>query len=173
MQYPLVLKTAAPGILHKSEVGGVILGITDSNQLRTAYQELSLRLGGRAILAEMSLPGQEFALGMTSDPQFGPLIMVASGGIWIEVLKDRAVALPPIDPAAARRLIDDLRSRTLLDGVRGRQPGNVAAFADLVSQFSVMMQAIGDLVEEVDANPVIVTPIGALVVDGVVVPKKR
>lgn len=171
LRFPVVLKTAAPGILHKSEVAGVKLNIRKVEDLAAAYEDLSTRLGGRAIVAEMSVPGTEFAIGMISDRQFGPLMMVASGGIFVEIFKDRRVAMPPLDRAAALRTIAQLKSRPLLDGVRGTAPGNIEAFAELVSRFSYMIARIGDLIEGIDANPVIVTPGGAMVVDGVVIPR--
>src|SRR4029079_10179797 len=117
--FPVALKTAAPGIQHKSDQQGVLLGLRHEDELRAAYQDLASRLGPAVLVAEMAPTGVEIALGLIRDPQFGPYLMVASGGIWIEVLKDRAVAMAPLDRVRAQRLIDRLRIRPLLDGKRG------------------------------------------------------
>jgi acyl-CoA synthetase (NDP forming) len=101
--WPVALKTAAPGIAHKSEVGGVWLGLD----------------GPERLAAAMAGPGVELALGVVADPQFGPLVMVAAGGVLVEVLRDRRFALPPVDHRQALALLDRLAVRPLLDGVRG------------------------------------------------------
>src|SRR6185312_11112805 len=94
--FPVALKTAVAGITHKSDRGGVKLGLADGQAVEAAYADLSARLGPQVIVAQMAPAGVEVAFGMVSDPQFGPYVMAASGGIWIEMLKDRAVALPPL-----------------------------------------------------------------------------
>ena len=88
------MKTAMPGILHKSDVGGVRLGIADVDGLREAYPDLAERLGNRVTVAAMAPPGVEVALGIVRDPTFGPLVLVAAGGVLVEVLHDRKLALP-------------------------------------------------------------------------------
>ena len=117
--YPIALKTAVPGILHKSEVRGVRIGIGDADELRETYRDFEGRLGPDVTVAAMAPPGVEVALGVVRDPTFGPLVLVAAGGVLVELLHDRKLALPPIDEDAARRLIDRLAIRPLLDGVRG------------------------------------------------------
>src|SRR5918997_3869856 len=125
--YPVALKTATAS--HKTEVGGVVLSLEDEEALSEAYRGMASRLGPAATVQEMSEPGVEMALGIVSDPQFGPLVMVSAGGVLIETLRDRLVALPPLDETRARRLIARLEIRPLLDGVRGRPAANVVALA--------------------------------------------
>src|SRR5918998_90333 len=125
--YPVALKTATAS--HKTEAGGVVLDIEDEDALIAAYKEMAGRLGAAATVQEMAGPGVEMALGVVSDLQFGPLVMVAAGGVLIETLRDRLLALPPLDEARARRLIERLDARPLLDGVRGRQAADVTALA--------------------------------------------
>jgi acetate---CoA ligase (ADP-forming) len=120
--WPVALKTAAPGIAHKSEVGGVWLGLDGPERLAAAYDDLAARLGPRVLVAAMAGPGVELALGVVADPQFGPLVMVAAGGVLVEVLRDRRFALPPVDHRQALALLDRLAVRPLLDGVRGPPP---------------------------------------------------
>src|SRR5262249_47457720 len=116
--YPVVLKTAMPGILHKSDVGGVKLNLADAKSVRAAYDSMAGRLGARALLAPMAGKGFELSFGAKRDPQFGPVVMVGAGGVLIEFMRDRAIALAPFDEPEARRLIDSLALRPLLDGKR-------------------------------------------------------
>jgi acyl-CoA synthetase (NDP forming) len=167
--YPVAMKTAMPRIAHKSDVGGVRLHIGDIEALREAYRDLSERLGNLVTVEEMAPPGVEVALGIVRDPTFGPLVLVAAGGVLVELLHDRKLALPPIDDDAARRLIDGLAIRPLLDGVRGAPPSDVGALAHAVSRLSVLAAELGDVITELDINPVIVSPQGCVAVDVLVV----
>lgn len=169
IELPVALKTAAPGLLHKTDKDGVVLGIESADALREAYRELSARLGPRVLVAAMAEPGIEMILGAKRDPQFGPVVMIGFGGIHAEVLKDTVFALPPFDKAYARRRMEGLKMRPLLDGHRGRLPCDVDAFCDLAAGFSAMVDALRDHVAEIDVNPVIVTPSGAIAVDALVV----
>jgi acetate---CoA ligase (ADP-forming) len=166
--YPVVLKTAAPGITHKSDVDGVRVGLVDEGAVRNAYEDLSGRLGHEVTVAAMVPPGIEMALGVITDPTFGPLVLVAAGGVLVEVLHDRALALPPIDGVGAHRIIDRLAVRRILDGVRGAEPGDVEALAGAIARLSVLAQDLGDLIAAVDVNPVIVGPKGCVAVDALV-----
>jgi acetate---CoA ligase (ADP-forming) len=170
--FPVVLKTAAPGILHKSDVGGVRLGLADGQSLRTAYDDLARRLGPRALVARMVGQGMELAFGSRVDAQFGPVVMVGAGGVLIDYLADRQYALAPFDEAEARRLIDRLALRPLLDGKRGQKPADIAVLARALALFSTMVADLGDLVEETDVNPLLAGPTGVVALDALVVPKR-
>jgi hypothetical protein len=113
--------------------------------------------------------GTELSFGMVHDDQFGPLIMVATGGVLIELLEDRKVAMPPFSTVEARRLLDGLRGRKLLDGARGRPAADVDAAALALARFSVLAHELGDLIAEADANPILCTPTGAVAADGLIV----
>jgi acetate---CoA ligase (ADP-forming) len=167
--YPVAMKTAMPRIAHKSDVGGVRLHIGDLEALREAYRDLSETLGNLVTVEEMAPPGVEVALGIVRDPTFGPLVLVGAGGVLVELLHDRKLALPPIDEDAARRLIDGLAIRPLLDGIRGAPPSDVGALAHAVSRLSVLAAELGDVITELDINPVIVSPQGCVAVDVLVV----
>jgi acyl-CoA synthetase (NDP forming) len=169
--YPVALKTAAAS--HKTEVGGVVLGLEDGDALSAAYRELAGRLGPGATVQEMAAPGVEMALGVVSDPQFGPLVMVSAGGVLIETLRDRLLAPPPLDEARARRLIERLDARPLLDGVRGRPPSDVTALALCMARLSLLAHDLGDLIGALDVNPIVVSPQGCLAVDALVEPRDR
>lgn len=166
--YPVALKTSAAS--HKTDVGGVVLNVGDGEALAAAYREMAGRLGPEATVQEMAAPGLEMALGIVHDAQFGPLVMVAAGGVLIETLRDRGLALPPVDEARARRLIDRLEVRRLLDGVRGASQTDVAALARALTHLSVLARDLGDLIGALDVNPLIVGPQGCVAVDALVEP---
>jgi acyl-CoA synthetase (NDP forming) len=119
----------------------------------------------------MAMPGVELALGLVADPQFGPLVVVAAGGVLVEALGDRVTALPPVDRAGARGLIDRLSVRPLLDGVRGAPPADVDAVADAVVRLSAVALDLGDLIEAVDVNPLIAGPEGCRAADALLIPR--
>jgi len=168
-EYPVALKTAVPDILHKSDVGGVVLNIESEEQLRNAYTDMAKRLGPEAIIAPMVGDGVEMMLGMRVDPQFGPVVLIGFGGIHAETLKDVAFALPPFCSAHARRCVDRLQLRPMLDGQRGKQPADIDAFCDTAARFSAMIAALRHTLTEVDVNPIIVHESGCTIVDALVV----
>ena len=159
--WPVALKTAAPGVAHKSDVGGVVLGVDGPDRLATAYADLAARLGPRVLVAAMAGPGVELALGVVVDPQFGPLVMVAAGGVQVEVLRDRRFALPPVDRRQVMAMLDRLAIRPLLDGVRGAPPADLDAVADAVAN----VVDLGDRLAAVDVNPLVAGPAGGVAVD--------
>jgi acetate---CoA ligase (ADP-forming) len=169
--WPVALKTAAPGVRHKSDVGGVRLGLDGPDQLAAAYADLAGRLGPRVLVAAMAGPGVELALGVVRDPQFGPLVMVAAGGLLVEVLRDRRFALPPVDRRRSLALLDRLAVRPLLDGVRGAPPVDLDAVADAVVRLSALAADLGDQLAAIDVNPLVAGPDGCVVVDALVVPE--
>lgn len=167
--WPVVLKTAAPGVQHKSDVGGVVVGVADEESMRDAYADVAARLGPQVTVAALAPAGVELALGIVRDPTFGPLVLVAAGGILVELLGDRTLALPPLDEAGARRMIDRLQVRPLLDGVRGAPASDVEAVARAVSRLSVLAADLGDVLEALDVNPIIAGPDGCVAVDALVI----
>jgi acyl-CoA synthetase (NDP forming) len=168
--FPVALKTAEPGMRHKSDVAGVRLGLVDADSVRAAYDDVASRLGPRAVVGAMAPPGVEVALGVVRDPTFGPLVLVAAGGVLVELLRDRALAFPPLDEAGAHRLVDRLRARPLLEGVRGAPATDADALAHAASRLSMLAADLGDLLSALDVNPVIVSPEGCLAVDALVIP---
>jgi acyl-CoA synthetase (NDP forming) len=169
--WPVVLKTATAGVLHKSDVGGVVIGIRGEAELETAYEELSFTLGPDVTVAGMAPPGVEIALGVVRDAQFGPLVLVGAGGVLVEVLGDRRLAMPPLDEARAIRLIDRLRIRRLLDGVRGRPPADVDALAAALVGLSWLAADLGEHLDALDVNPIICGADGCLAVDALLIPR--
>ena len=171
--YPLVLKTAKPGVAHKTEQKGVVLDIQDEQQLLESYADIKSRLGSRVLLAKMAPAGVEMFLGARTDPQFGPIVMLGFGGVLAEVIADVIFALPPFDAAYVRRRLNQLKLHALLDGVRGSLPCNIDAFSIMAEKFSAMVDALRDDLIEIDVNPVIVGNKECLAVDALIVGRNR
>ncbi|HSD70231.1 MAG TPA: acetate--CoA ligase family protein [Woeseiaceae bacterium] len=167
--YPLALKTAMPGMLHKTEHKGVYLGIAGEAELLQKYHELLRRVGSRVLVAPMAEPGVEMILGARRDEQFGPVVVLGFGGILAELTRDVAFALPPFDAAYARRRIDRLKLRPLLNGARGKPAADIDAYCRMASDFSVVVDAMRDAVQEIDINPVIVGSNSCVAVDALIV----
>jgi acetate---CoA ligase (ADP-forming) len=170
--FPVAVKTAVPGVQHKSDVGGVRLGIDDSPSLEDAYSDLERSLGPQVTVAPMVPHGVEVALGIVRDPQFGPLVLVGAGGVLVEVLKDRRLAMPPVDEMRARSMVDRLEVRSLLDGVRGQPAADVDALARAIAALSWLAGDLGEHLEALDANPVLCGPEGCVAVDALVIPRR-
>jgi hypothetical protein len=119
----------------------------------------------------MAPPGVEIALGIVRDPQFGPLVLVGAGGVLVEVLKDRRLAIPPLDESRARSMVDRLEVRPLLEGVRGQPIADVDAVIRAIVSLSWLATDLGDHLEALDANPVICSPNGCVAVDALVIPR--
>jgi hypothetical protein len=169
--WPVALKTAAPGVVHKSDVDGVRLRLDGPDRVAAAYEDLAARLGPRVTVAAMAGPGVELALGVVADPQFGSLVMVAAGGVLVEVMGDRRFALPPVDHRQAMAMLDRLAVRPLLDGVRGGggPPADLDAVAQAVVDLSVLAVDLGDRLAALDVNPLVAGPDGCVAVDALVV----
>jgi acetate---CoA ligase (ADP-forming) len=167
--YPVVLKTDDPAILHKSDVGGVLLGIRDPAALADAYREMAGRLGSRVLVCQTVPAGIELALGIVTDPELGPLILVGAGGVLVELLADRVVALPPVSAVQAADLVSGLRVARLLAGVRGAPAADLSAVTRAVCGLSELAIELGDQLDALDINPLICGPAGAVAVDALAV----
>ncbi len=167
--YPVVLKTDEPRFQHKSDVGGVVLGIGDADQLVRAYADLAARLGPQVLVCQSVPPGVELALGIVADPELGPLVVVGAGGVLVELLADRRVALPPVSAGLAADLLAELRVRPLLDGVRGAGPADLDAVIQAIRGLSELAIELGSHLEALDINPLICGPRGAIAVDALAI----
>lgn len=178
MSEPIVMKIASPDIAHKTEAGGVRLGVSPSDAA-AVFEEIvasakryrsDARIDGVLVQA-MARPGIEMMLGVSRDPVFGSIVVAALGGIHVEVLGDVAYRVAPIGLDEARRMLDELRGRKLLDGVRGALPCDVDALCDAIVRLSWLAADLVDEVAEVDVNPLRVYERGAgvLALDGLIV----
>ena len=178
--FPVVLKVASEDIAHKTEVGGVALGLADADSVREAYARIlanaqrhvpTARIDG-VLVAPMLRGGTELIAGISCDPVFGPVVMVGMGGIYAEVLKDVAVQVAPVSEAEAESMIRGLRMFALLDGARGQAKADVAAAAKAVANLSKFACAHAGDIAEIDLNPILVRPEGqgVTVLDALMIP---
>ncbi len=166
--YPLVLKTAEIGINHKSDSNGVFVNIQSEVDLSEHYSDLCQRLGPKALVSQMVAAGVEIALGTLNDPQFGPIIMVAAGGILVELLSDRSVAICPVNSQQADEMLSSLKVNRLLQGVRGKPAVNRQALIDAIVALSRIAFEFHDSIAEIDINPVLVNEHEAVAVDALI-----
>lgn len=165
ISYPVALKTANGSISHKSDVGGVVLNITGESALCESYNRLRDAFGPEVLVSAMASEGCELAFGIVHDELFGPLAMVAAGGLFIEQFRDAVFAMPPFDSETARLLIDAIDIRPVLDGLRGAGPVDMALLSQAFSNFSHLVALFGDLLTELDINPIIAGPDNITAVD--------
>jgi acyl-CoA synthetase (NDP forming) len=170
--YPVVLKTGEPGIAHKSDAGGVRLGLDGPDMIAAAYDDLAARLGPRVLVCQQVAPGPELALGIVRDPALGPLIVISAGGVLIEIMAERAVLLAPVTPASALGALRRLRVFPVLAGARGQAAADLGAIAGAVTGLSRLACDLGDAIEALDINPLICTPSGPLAADALLVSRR-
>ncbi|HEX5167154.1 MAG TPA: acetate--CoA ligase family protein [Thermomicrobiales bacterium] len=180
--YPVVLKIESPDIAHKTEAGGVLLNLAGAEAVRAGFQQIidSARAYNAAaeisgvLVQEMVQGGRELILGMTQDPTFGPAVAVGLGGIFVEILKDVQLGVPPLTGTDARGMLDRLRGKAILEGARGQQPADIDAVTGILSRFSRLCLDLRDEVSEIDINPLLVFEQGkgAKVVDCLIVPSR-
>jgi acyl-CoA synthetase (NDP forming)/L-amino acid N-acyltransferase YncA len=163
--FPVALKTAAPAVVHKTDVGGVRLALDTPAKVRSAYVEVAAAThDARAVVQPMVTDGVEMIVGLTRDPLFGPVVMLGSGGVLTELLDDRAWRGLPLTDADADAMVASLRGARLLAGFRGSTPADVPALLDVLHRVARLGEALPE-VAELDLNPVIAGPHGATVVD--------
>jgi len=166
--YPVVLKTDEPSIAHKTDAGGVLLGIADEAGLKAAYADLATRLGPAALICQTIPPGVELALGVVRDPDLGPLVVVGAGGVLVELIADRVVALPPVSKPEAERLLANLKVTKLLAGHRGAAATDLDAITTAIVAVAELASELGDDLAALDVNPLICGPQGAIAVDALI-----
>ena len=168
----VVLKIVSADILHKSDVGGVVLNVPTPAEARAAFTRIRESVSRHTVkaavdgvlVARMAAPGTEVILGMLRDPQFGPAVMAGLGGIFVELYKDVAFRLPPLTPAAARAMLMELKAAPLLTGYRGQPPRDL----DALARCACAVARIGEEhpeIQEMDLNPVLAYEQGCVIVD--------
>ncbi|HKP75393.1 MAG TPA: acetate--CoA ligase family protein [Longimicrobiaceae bacterium] len=173
--WPVVLKTLSPRIIHKSDVGGVYVGVEDAEELARAWTQVAVDAPRRAgvaadevegvLVQKMVSGGKETIVGMTSDPQFGPVLMFGLGGIYVEALGDVVFRVHPVNDVDAREMVRSIRGWRLLAGVRGEPASDTAAVEKVIQRVS---RLVGDFdeIREMDINPWLAFPSGGVAVDG-------
>jgi acyl-CoA synthetase (NDP forming) len=174
--YPVVMKIVSPEIAHKSDIGGVVLGVEDAVGVRTAFAQITNAVAKGApntevdgIAVQAMVPqGIEVIVGATTDPQFGPVMMFGLGGVFVEILEDVSFRIVPLEQRDAHDLIHEIRGFPLLDGARGQEKADLAALEQLVLKVSEVMNTNPDIAE-LDLNPVFAYADGAIAVDAHIV----
>lgn len=174
--FPLVAKIASPDILHKTEIGGVLLGLQDEAAVRAAFATLMQRARDAApqarldgvLLAPMVRGGVETLLGVQVDPTFGPMVLFGAGGTAVELHRDVALASAPLSPERARALVERVRSSALLTGWRGAAPLDMAALVAALCALSDFAMAHAEQLDSIDINPLVVMAQGAVCLDAVI-----
>jgi acyl-CoA synthetase (NDP forming) len=162
--FPVALKIESAQISHKSDVGGVALGLSSVAEVRDAFRRLHDRVPAELPTAEisgvvvqrMAPEGVEMIIGIKRDPLFGPVIVCGFGGVLVELLKDVAIGIPPLSRQQAHGLLDGLRGRPLLAGLRGKPPADVDALCDNIVRVSQLAVSLGDQLVALDINPLLV-----------------
>ncbi len=170
--FPVVMKILSPDILHKSEIGGVLVGVADADSVRAGFATLMSRApsGARVegVLVCKQVSGVECILGIHRDPVFGPIAMFGLGGIFVEVMKDVVFRRCPFGVAEAETMIRSIRALPLLTGARGRPPVDIPALARMLARLSVFAHQAGPALQSIDLNPVFALPEGAFAADAVI-----
>ncbi len=178
--FPVALKIVSPDITHKSDIGGVKLGLKTSKQVQTAYDAIVSAVQekhpGTTIygvsVQRMANPGTEVIIGMTKDPQFGPVLMFGLGGILVELLKDVSFRIVPLEKEDARDMICEIKGYPLLQGYRGSDPVDIASLEDILVKLSGFVDAHPEI-KELDLNPVFAYKDGAVAVDARVILEEK
>jgi len=167
--YPVVLKSLSRQVIHKTDVGGVKLNLQTPQQVEQAFQQIMSRIKPidpevKVVVQEMIPPGVEIIIGTTTDPQFGPVIMLGTGGIFTELLDDIVFGLIPISEKDGWRMMRSLRGYPLLMGYRGQPKGDLDSLVEILIKVSELVWEKREILE-IDLNPVIVGELGSVVVD--------
>ena len=170
--YPVVLKVSSVDITHKSDAGGVKVNLKNKAEVENAFDAImrsckaavpTARIEGISV-QRMARPGIEIIMGMTKDPSFGPVLMFGLGGVFVEVLKDVAFRIVPIEKSDAEDMINEIKGKKLLEGYRGQEPADIAYLQQMLLKLSDFVNTAPEI-EEIDMNPVFAYKDGAVVVD--------
>jgi len=174
--FPVVLKVVSPEVVHKSDAGGVKLNLKNGKQVGLAYDEImksvkqkqeSARILGVSV-QRMAPPGVEVIVGMSKDPQFGPVLMFGLGGIFVEVLKDVSFRIVPLERRDASEMIREIKGFPVLQGIRGAEPVDLSVLEDILLKVSNLAEKAPEI-KEMDLNPIFAYKNGALAVDARVI----
>jgi len=170
--FPVVLKISSPDVVHKSDSGGVKLGLANATQVGKAYNEIISSVKQAYLEAQiqgvsvqpMAPPGVEVIVGMSKDPQFGPVLMFGLGGILVEVLKDVSFRIVPVTERDAREMIREIKGYPMLEGYRGQKPASIPALEKLIVKVSKFVEE-NPQIKELDLNPIFAYPDKAVAID--------
>lgn len=163
--YPVVAKIVSPRALHKSDVGGVVVGINNEVTLGETFHRFSGFEGFAGMLVEEMLSGVELIIGAKVDYQFGPVILLGIGGTGVEIYRDTSLRMAPLNQQDVDAMLKDLKARPLLEGYRGSEPVNVGELSRMLIAFSDLVMELEGLIESIDLNPVLCSSNKCVVAD--------
>jgi succinyl-CoA synthetase beta subunit len=163
--YPLVAKIVSPEALHKSDVGGVVVGVDSDQQLEEVISRFSSMPGFLGVHLEAMVTGVELIIGAKIDPQFGPVILLGIGGTSVEIYQDTAIRMAPLTKEDVTDMVHSLRARRLLEGYRGAAAVNMVKLTQTLLGFSGLVMEMADQIESIDLNPVMCTNTDCVVAD--------
>jgi acetate---CoA ligase (ADP-forming) subunit beta len=170
--WPVVAKVVSPDVIHKSDTGGVVVGIASPEAMREIAGKFSGIAGFAGILVEEMIPGMELIVGAKIDIQFGPVVLVGMGGVSVEIYKDTAIRMAPVAEEDVEAMINDIVAGQILRGYRGAAGVNIAELKRLVAGFSTLIMEMADKIESVDLNPVLCTEERCVIADARIILKK-
>jgi len=171
--YPVVAKIVSPKVLHKTDLGGVVVGIGGDMELTETFQRLSAMEGFAGMLVEEMLSGLELIVGATIDYQFGPVILMGIGGTGVEIYGDTTLRMAPLIERDVRSMVKCLKAHKLLEGYRGSQGVDMSALTRLLLTFSSLIMELEEMIESVDLNPVICDSKRCVVADARIMLKRE
>ena len=170
--YPVVAKIVSPEVVHKTEAGGVAVGLDSPRKIEEAFLRFS-RIGGfSGMLVEETLSGVELIVGARVDFQFGPVVLLGIGGTGVEIYKDSAIRMAPLQERDVKSMVQGLKARRLLEGYRGKEPVNMAELTRLLLAFSSLLMEMAPRIESIDLNPVFAGPARVAIGDARIMLKK-
>jgi succinyl-CoA synthetase beta subunit len=170
--YPIVGKVVSPKVIHKSEKDGVEVGIKNEAKLRETFNRFKRMESFSGMLIEEMLSGIELIVGAKIDFQFGPVILLGIGGVWVEIYRDVILKMAPLKPKDIDSMMKCLKGRRLLEGYRGSEPVNLKELRRLLLAFSDLVMDLESLIESIDLNPIICSPTRCVVADARIILKK-
>jgi acyl-CoA synthetase (NDP forming) len=180
MGFPVVLKIISPQIVHKSDIGGVRLGLNSKEEVSSTYDEMTSQVRTKEPSAtiegisvqSMARPGVEVIIGMSKDPQFGPVLMFGLGGVLVEVLEDVSFRIVPLVKRDAQEMIKEIKGHPLLEGYRGQEPANIEMLEETLLKLSDLAQSHSEI-KEIDLNPIFAYKDGLTAVDARIILEEK
>jgi acyl-CoA synthetase (NDP forming) len=179
MGFPVALKIASPDVIHKSDSGGVKLSLNNVTEVKKAYDEILKKVKKqypRAVIhgvsvQKMARPGTEVIIGISKDPQFGPVIMFGLGGIFVELLKDVSFRVIPVERKDAQEMINEIKGYPILEGYRGKDPADISALVEIILKISKLIEE-NPQIKELELNPIFAYRDKAIAIDARIILEK-
>ncbi|MFC1884685.1 acetate--CoA ligase family protein [Thermodesulfobacteriota bacterium] len=163
--YPVVAKVVSPDVLHKTDSGGVAIGIDSNTKLSEAFQKFSTFEGFAGMLVEEMVSGVELIVGAKMDYQFGPVILLGIGGTGVEIYKDTTLRMAPLSQRDVESMLRELKAHQVLEGYRGSEPVNMQSLTGMLMAFSSLVMDLGEMIESIDLNPLMCSSKTCVVAD--------